>query len=53
MPTQKKYFSVAKEEIDSVVKESLMEKEYEEEDLEGDETGLEVGPEMVMMKNLV
>jgi hypothetical protein len=45
--------SVAKEEIDSVVKESLMEKEYEEEDLEGDETGLELDQKLVMMKNLV
>jgi hypothetical protein len=32
MPTQEILRSVAKEEIDSVVKESLMEKEYEEED---------------------
>jgi hypothetical protein len=36
-----------------VVKESLMEKEYEEEDLEGDETGLELDQKLVMMKNLV
>jgi hypothetical protein len=34
-----------KEEIDSVVKESLWKKKYEK-NLEGDETGLEVGPEI-------
>jgi hypothetical protein len=53
MPTQRNNFRMPSKaaKIDSV-KESHG-KEYEEEDLEGDETGLEVGPEIAMMKNLV
>jgi hypothetical protein len=52
MPTQKKYFVALKKKL-IVWKESLMEKKYEEEDLEGDETGLKLDQKLVMMKNLV